>query len=91
MDKLYRLIWDRWNLNHIAKHGISRKEVEEAVRDNRAVIWKHRGRYVMLASAHGRILFMVLEKIGKRSKSYYVVTARDATKSEKRIYRKGKK
>ena len=71
MVKKYHLIWDEWNLDHIAKHGISRREVEEAVRDNRAVIWKHRGRYVMLASAHGRILFIVLEKIGERGESYY--------------------
>ena len=84
MVRVNRLIWDEWNLNHIAKHGVSRKDVEEAVNDNRAVVWKHKGRYVMIASAYGRILFIVLESVQERD-VYYVVTARDATKSEKRI------
>ena len=88
MVRVNRLIWDEWNLNHIAKHGVSRNDVEKAVNDNRAVIWKHRGRYVMIASAYGRILFIVLESVQGEKNTYYVVTARDATKSEKRIYRK---
>ncbi|WP_457591827.1 BrnT family toxin [Geoglobus sp.] len=88
MVKRIRLEWDDWNVNHIAKHGVSVKEVEEAVKDRRKVIWKHRGRYVMIASAYGRILFVVLEKITGEKNSYYVITARDATNSEKRIYRK---
>ncbi len=91
MVKEIFLIWDDWNVNHIAKHGVSVKEVEEAVKDKRKVIWKHRGRYVMVASAYGRILFIVLEKVEGEKNSYYVITARDATKSEKRIYRKRKR
>ncbi|WP_202320198.1 BrnT family toxin [Archaeoglobus neptunius] len=87
MVKINRLIWDEWNLNHIAKHGVSKKEVEIAVGDKRAVIWKHRGRYVMVASSHGRVLFIVLEKVRGEKNAYYVITARDATNSEKRIYR----
>ncbi len=61
------------------------EEVEETVKDSRKVIWKHRGRYVIIASAYGRILFIVLEKVIGEKSTYYVVTARDATKSEKRI------
>ncbi|WP_290898921.1 BrnT family toxin [Ferroglobus sp.] len=91
MVRKITLVWDDWNVDHIAKHGVSVEEVEEAVKDSRKVIWKHRGRYVMIASAHGRILFIVLEKIIGEKNSYYVITARDATNSEKRIYRKMRK
>ena len=91
MVKRYSLIWDEWNLNHIAKHGVSRKDVEEAINDNRAVIWKHRRRYVMIASAYGRILFIVLESVQGERNAYYVVTAIDTTKPEERIYKKGGK
>jgi len=87
MPKFY-LLWDEWNLNHIAKHGVSRVEVETALKDEKLVLWKHRGRYVVIASAHGRILLIVLEKIRD---FYYVITARDATDVEKKIYRRGKK
>ena len=34
MVKRYSLIWDEQNLNHIAKHGVSKKEVEEAVNND---------------------------------------------------------
>lgn len=83
------LIWDEWNLNHIAKHGVSRREVEEAIKDNRKRIRKHRRRYVIVASAWGRILSIVLERI--QGNEYYVITARDATTSEKKIYRSKRK
>lgn len=41
----------------------------------------------MIASSHGRILFIVLEKIKGEKSAYYVIMARDATKSEKKIYK----
>ncbi len=89
MDKLYRLAWDSWNLNHIAKHGISRKEVEEAVNDPKSYLKKHRKRLLIIGSAWGRIITVILENTG--GKEYYVVTARDATATEKRIYKRKKK
>ncbi|WP_290624661.1 BrnT family toxin [Archaeoglobus sp. UBA230] len=86
MVKKYSLIWDEWNLNHIAKHGVSKREVEEAVNDERAYIKKHRKRVMVVGSAWGRILVVILEKIERND--YYVISARDATNSEKRLYRK---
>jgi len=45
---------------------------------------KHRGRYALIGSAWGRILFIVLEKVND---DFYVITARDATRKEKKRYR----
>lgn len=78
------LIWNAKNVEHIAGHGVSLNEVEEAVEDSKALLFKHRGRYVLLGSAWGRILFVVLEWIGT---GYYVITARDVDKKEKRKYK----
>ena len=86
--RIIRLIWTERNIAHIAKHGISVKEVEEAIKDRDAIILKHRGRYALIGSAWGRILFIVLEKLNDE---FYVVTARDATDKEKRRYKRMKK
>jgi len=80
-----KLLWNEWNIAHIAKHGVSVKEVEEAVGDRKAIIKKMRKRHSLIGSAWGRILFIVLEK---QRNGYFVITARDATKAEKKLYRK---
>ncbi|RLI81789.1 BrnT family toxin [Archaeoglobales archaeon] len=79
-----RLIWTEDNISHIAKHNVSVREVEEAVKDGKALILKRKKRYALIGSAWGRILFIVLEKVNSE---YYVVTARDATQKEKRRYK----
>ncbi len=33
MVKRIKLEWDEWNVNHIAKHGVSRREVEVVIED----------------------------------------------------------
>jgi len=78
------LIWTENNISHIAKHGVSIKEVEEAIKDRNAIMLRHRKRYALIGSAWGRILFVILEKVNSE---YYVVTARDATEREKRRYK----
>jgi len=69
------------NISHIAKHGVSVKEVEEAIRNRDAIVLKHRSRYALVGSAWGRILFIVLEKVNDE---FYVITARDANRKEKK-------
>ena len=87
MVRKINLVWDDWNVDHIAKHGVSVEEVEEAVRDPRAKMRKlSKNRYVLIGSAWGRILTIFLDPIGKWK--YYVVTARDSTEREKRIYKR---
>jgi len=84
--------WDEVNLEHIARHGVSATEVEEAATDPRrlgapAYNLKGETRWALLgATVAGRILFVVFTK---RQRRIRVVTARDATPREKRRYRKG--
>lgn len=88
--KIEELVWDEWNEDHIARHGISQREVEEAVFDKASVFFRTRSaearRYAALGlSEAGRYLFIVLEpQAGNKA---YVVTARDMTDAEKRRYK----
>jgi uncharacterized protein len=84
--------WDDANIDHIAKHGLIPEEAEEALLDPKGV---NIGAYntptekrnsVLGATEGGRILRVVYTK---RYGNIRVVTARDANKTEKRIYRGG--
>ena len=79
-------IWDEVNLEHIKQHNVSQNEVEQA-----KVIIYHRctygGKYLMTGKSGNRLLTIIIRRkaVGK----YYVVTARDASKKErKKIYEK---
>lgn len=81
--RLKQLIWDNWNINHIKKHNVTVKEAEEAVSN----ILAHRmgyGRKIILIGRSGkRLLAMIMAH--EQENKYYVVTARDADKKERRL------
>lgn len=84
--------WDDANIDHIARHGITPEEAEEAVTDPRAIPTKsYRGptgepRNALVGqTSAGRYLAVVLTR---RASLLRVVTARDATSSEKRRYKR---
>lgn len=84
------LIWDKWNLEHIQKHNVFQAEVEES----RKIIYHrrtHGKKYLAVGRSGKRLITMVLRH--KSSGKYYVVTARDASRKERRkVYEKeGKK
>jgi len=68
------------------RHGVSDMEVENAV--NGRILIRNTSRKgeklkEVIGESHGRILFVVLKLYGNR---YRVITARDATGAEKRLY-----
>ncbi len=83
--RIDELIWDDWNEEHIARHGVSAVEVEEVVFDPASAFFRtgrdHALRYIVLGLTEvGRYLFVVVEPLsGRRA---YVVTARDMTDGE---------
>ena len=83
--RIKRLNWDKRNVFHIARHGITVKDVEDACSD-RHIARKVRDRY--LKTKAGRHIFIVLEKTGD---NFRPITARDVSESEKKIYKKKKK
>lgn len=81
------LAWSDENEAHIAKHDVAPSEVEEVA--NARPQWEHAGveGSVLLygQTAAGRYLLVVLAE--SADGRWYVVTARDLTKSETRTFR----
>lgn len=74
------LVWDDVNLEHIKKHKISKKEVEET----QEIIYHRRtygGKYLATGRSGNRLITIILRRKGLGK--YYVVTARDASRKER--------
>jgi uncharacterized protein len=86
--------WDEANIGHIAAHGVSPTEAEDAILDPRRIGGQahstatERRRAVIGATADGRILYVVFTVIGD---AYRIITAYDANDRQKRRYRRGRK
>lgn len=83
--------WDSGNIEHIARHNLTPKEVEEALSDRKrigtnAYQVQNEPRVAILGKTiSGRILFVVFTQ---RNKFIRVITARDASDKEKKRYRR---
>lgn len=85
-----KLLWDEWNKQHIAKHKVTKEEVEKAVRKLIGHKKGNKGRYILIGRCEKRLLSIVVSR--RNSGIYYVVTARDSDKKERKIvYEKEKK
>lgn len=85
-----KLVWDDWNRKHIEKHGVSQEEIEIA--GNKSIYHKrtYKERYLVIGRSGRRLITIVLKRID--SDTYYLITARDASKKERKIaYEKEKK
>lgn len=82
-----KLVWDEWNRLHVKKHKISEEEILEAGKNIIYHRHTYSGRYLAIGRSGERLIAMVFYRKGK--KEYYLVTARDASKKERRdIYEK---
>ena len=83
MIEIKKLIWNEWNVFHIVKHQVTPVEVEEASHSVLGVFKSYKGRWVVIGTTiKGRVIAIVLSSKG--NDEYYVVTARDASKKERR-------
>lgn len=84
-----KLIWDNYNIEHIKKHNISKDEAEEAV-DNFIVHKKaKKGRYIAIGRSGSKLVSLVVRRLA--TGIYYIATARDSSKKERRlVYEKEK-
>jgi len=89
--KIRNFIWTDDRIEHIALHGVTPEEVEEAS-FSKSLVYRGRSEgenpvyYVLGQSAAGRYLLCVV--IQFPDGNGYPVTARDMTTKEKRKYRK---
>ena len=84
---IQNLIWDAWNISHIARHNVKPEEVEE-VCESRYVFTKGRqNTYRVIGQTQGgRYLTVILAPRGHGN--FYPVTARDSDKKERRLFKK---
>lgn len=82
-----RLIWDPWNVTHIARHDVTPEEVEEVCHGQPVVQVGKKGRSLVFGPAlSGRMLTVVLDAESSSAGVYYPVTARPTSRRERAIY-----
>jgi uncharacterized DUF497 family protein len=80
-----KLVWNKWNGEHIRKHEVFVVEARQAFNDQVIVLQSYRGRKVILGlTKKKRLLTLVLSF--EKQKDAYVVSTRDASKKERKIY-----
>ncbi len=80
-----QLLWNDWNIAHIARHQVTRQEVEEACQSDHIYFESYKDRLILIGpTLAGRMLAVILEP--EANDDYYVVTARSADRKERRLY-----
>lgn len=80
-----KLIWDEWNVAHIARHKVTRLEVEEVVSGEPVFSESHTGRIRVIGhTIQKRVLTVILARKGEGS--FYTVTPRPASRKERKRY-----
>ncbi len=84
--RIRELTWDDWNLEHIARHGVTAEDVEPVCFDETTRITRAgRNRYQAIGQTEGgRYLTVFLDSEGHGR--YYSVTARPADEGERRLF-----
>ena len=81
-----RLVWDSWNVAHIARHQVTPDEVEEVCHGAPMTSATYKGRTrVVGITQSGRVLTVILAPEDDQG-TYYPVTARPADRKEQRTY-----
>ena len=89
MFHVNRLIWDNWNVAHIARHEVTPDEVEQVCHSEPMVSKTYDKHLRLIGSTDGgRILTIIIASQGEDV--YYPVTARAASRKERRRYREYK-
>ena len=82
-----RLDWDEWNVKHIAKHGVTTEEVGEAISGETVARATYKQRFLVLGpTSAGILLAVVIGPVPDQPGTYYVFSARPASRSERRQY-----
>lgn len=79
------LLWNEWNVAHVAKHNVVPAEVEEVCRGSKVANRTYGDRIAVIGpTAIGRLLFIVL--VPRGGNTYYPLSARVADKKERALY-----
>jgi uncharacterized DUF497 family protein len=85
---LKRLAWDAWNVEHIARHGVTPEEVAVVCLGEVVVRQSYQGRLLIIGpNSKGRLLAVVMAPQAGEG-VFYPITARVADRKEQRLYRR---
>ena len=85
-----KLIWDAWNIAHIARHHVIPQEVEEACQGKIIILDGHHGRFIVIGLTQKKRLLAVVLDPEPEPGAYYPVTARTADRKERLHYQEEK-
>lgn len=86
MPYVRRLIWDAWNVAHIARHKVTPEEAEQVCHGDPVELQSYKQRIILIGPTHtGRMVAVVLDPEPQRG-VYYPVTARPASRKERQYY-----
>jgi uncharacterized DUF497 family protein len=84
--RVKRYLWELENIFHIARHGITTDDVEEALNERTLNKKTYKGRILAIGITNQeKIIATVLEYVTYKD-AYYIVTARPASKKERKEY-----
>ena len=81
-----KLIWDKVNIAHIAKHNVDRDEVEEVCQRDALILDAKSGRIALIGKTHSQRTLTVILDPEEGKGAFYPATARDASRKERRLY-----
>ena len=84
-------VWDVWNSEHIATHGVTREQVEEAVAGDTVARATYKNRFLVLGPTRtGRMVAVVIGAVPGQPGASYTFSARPASRAERRYYQNAK-
>jgi uncharacterized DUF497 family protein len=86
MLSIRRLIWDPWNVGHIARHRVTPEEVEEVCHGEPVTSQTYKGRIRVVGPTESRRMLTVILAPTDEQGVYYPITARPADRKERRHY-----
>jgi Uncharacterized protein conserved in bacteria len=81
-----RLIWEEWNIAHIARHNVVPEEVEEVCLADPYMSGAKKGRICAIGYTKKRRIIALFLDPEPEDGVYYPVSARDASKKERSVY-----
>lgn len=82
-----RLSWDDWNRDHIGKHAVSPQEAEEVVAGESMFRQSYKQRLAVTGpTIAGRLLTVIVGAVPDHPGTFYVFSARPASRQERAAY-----
>ncbi|HCR35517.1 hypothetical protein A2130_02790 [Candidatus Woesebacteria bacterium GWC2_33_12] len=81
--EINNLVWNDWNVEHVKKHGLTKRIIENAILNIKAFRYGYRARIVLICEFKGNFISIVVDR--KTEGKYYIVTARSADRKERKL------